>query len=338
MVRHIHRVWLSVIDLFSNQDADELEWYVPSGIAISELQRIHNVIKQFLEAPIGLDGKKASQLLSKKRRRRRRRSPSPVSDDDAVLSGDEPRRRKEKKKKEKEQYKSAQFIEDSDEEYGDMDAFLEKEKAQREKTSLAAASAGARPPTMKATGTKKRRRKAEGKKASKSKKSNEDDRSPTSGNSRSPAYRDMVNSDGSDVETAEIERSAPMPRPRPRPLTKRRPSSPPPSSEPDERPISLSPPLSREDSMKPIQRTKRLILSDDDEWHMSGFCKNDGIAFSLVIATCIEFNIFSSTQEGQKHMNRGWFFIFKLKPSHYYLDDACFKYFILDHFWHKAHH
>jgi replication fork protection complex subunit Tof1/Swi1 len=226
-----------------------LEWYVPSGIAISELERIHRVITQFLEAPIDLDGKKASQLLSKKRLRRRRRSPSPASDDDdAVLSGDEPRRKKkEKKKKEKEQYKSAQFIEDSDEEYGDMDAFLEKEKAQREKASLAAAGdAGARPPTMRATGTKKRRRKADGKKPPKSKKTKEDheSRSPTSGDSDHIAD---VESGGSDVEVIERAR----PRPRPRPLTKRRTSSPPPSSPPS-------------DTVKPVQRSKRLILSDDE--------------------------------------------------------------------------
>jgi replication fork protection complex subunit Tof1/Swi1 len=247
--------------LTRNQDADELEWYVPSGIAISEIERIQRVIKQFLEVPIDLEGKKASQLLSKKRRRRRRRSPSPASDDDAVLSGDEPRRKKkEKKKKEKEQYKSAQFIEDSDEEYGNMDAFLENEKAQREKASLAAAaSTGSRPTTMKATGTKKRRKKADGKKPPKSKKAKEDERSPTSGDSDHRA--NDVESDGSDAEI--IERAAPAaprPRPRPRPVIQRRPSSPPLSSSP----VPSSPVPS--DSAKPSQRrSKRLILSDDDE-------------------------------------------------------------------------
>ena len=237
-----------------------MEWYVPSGIAISELERIQRVIKQFLEAPIDLEGKKASQLLSKKRRRRRRRSPSPTSDDDAVLSGDEPRRKKkEKKKKEKEQYKSAQFIEDSDEEYGNMDAFLEKEKVQREKASLAAAaSTGSRPPTMKATGTKKRRRKTDGKKPPKSKKTKEGERSPTSGDSDHRA--NDVESDGSDAEI--IEPAAPRPRPRPRPLTQQRPSSPPLSSSPG--PVLSSPVPSN--SAKPSQRrSKRLILSDDDE-------------------------------------------------------------------------
>jgi replication fork protection complex subunit Tof1/Swi1 len=252
--------------LIRNQDADELEWYVPSGIAISELERIQRVIKQFLEVPIDLEGKKASQLLSKKRRRRRRRSPSPASDDEAVLSGDEPRRKKkEKKKKEKEQYKSAQFIEDIDEEYGNMDVFLEKEKAQREKTSLAAAaSAGSRPPTMKATGTKftkKRRKKADRKKPPKSKKTKEDERSPTSGDSDHRA-NDMLNQMEMMRKSLSVLRQLLRPdldrdqdhllSGAHRPLhcsSSLVPSSPVPS-----------------DSAKPSQRrSKRLILSDDDE-------------------------------------------------------------------------
>ena len=119
------------------------------------------MINQFLEAPFDLEGKKASQLLSKKRRRRRQvRSPFPSSGDDAViLDEDEPKRKKERKKKEATQYKSAQFIEDSDEEYGGMDAFLEKEKAMRERIEAAARERGRSIGTMKPTGTKKRRRK-----------------------------------------------------------------------------------------------------------------------------------------------------------------------------------
>lgn len=121
-----------------------------------------NVINQFLETPFDLDGKKASSLLSKKRRRRRRRAPSPDSEEDAENDDDEPKkRRKEKKKKEKEQYKSAQFIEDSDGEYGDMDSFLEKEKVLRHRVALAGAEAETsqdiRPPGMRAHGMKKRR-------------------------------------------------------------------------------------------------------------------------------------------------------------------------------------
>ena len=133
---------------------------MPASIVPSVLQERLNVVDQFLKNPIDLEGKKASDMLSKKvRTRRRRRSPSLGSD--VELPDDEPRRRKEKKKKEEKTYKSAQFIEDSDGEYGDMEAFLEREKLQREKTARAAAESG-KIATMRATGTKKRRTKGNG--------------------------------------------------------------------------------------------------------------------------------------------------------------------------------
>ncbi|KIJ16511.1 hypothetical protein PAXINDRAFT_98952 [Paxillus involutus ATCC 200175] len=139
------------------EDAEELQWVVPAAITPPVLQERMNVIDQSLKNPIDLDGKKASQLLSRKtRKRRRRRSPSLGSDNE--LPDDEPRRKKrERKKKEETKYKSAQFIEDSDEEYGDLEAFLEKEKALREKTARAAAESG-KATAMRATGTKKRRK------------------------------------------------------------------------------------------------------------------------------------------------------------------------------------
>jgi replication fork protection complex subunit Tof1/Swi1 len=176
------------------------------------------VIDQFLETPFDLGGKKASQLLSKKaRRRRRRRSPSPASDDEIVFDNEAPKgKKKEKKKKEKEQYKSAQFIEDSDEEYGDIEAFLEKEKAMREKAARVAAEAGdGRIGTMKPTGTKKRRRKVGDDKAGKKKRK---------GNSPSmPIDEISSQSDNSDsviVVSREQYPSAPRPRPRPRPIAR----------------------------------------------------------------------------------------------------------------------
>jgi replication fork protection complex subunit Tof1/Swi1 len=117
-----------------------------------------NVINQFLETPLDLGGKKAKELLSKKTRRRRRARRSPTPSDSDADNDDEPvRKKREKKKKEKETYKSAQFIEDSDEEYGDMEMFLEREKLLRERTAKAAAE-GNGIGTMKPTGTKKRRR------------------------------------------------------------------------------------------------------------------------------------------------------------------------------------
>ncbi|KAJ4477289.1 timeless protein-domain-containing protein [Lentinula aciculospora] len=144
------------------EDVEELDWYVPAAILPAELHSIIIVITQFLETPFNLEGKKASQLMSKKSRRHRKVK-APESDADDDFHEEEPRNRKktEKKKKEEVQYKSAQFIEDSDAEYGDLDTFLELEKKRREKTERAATILGeGRSGAMKSTGTKKRRRKA----------------------------------------------------------------------------------------------------------------------------------------------------------------------------------
>lgn len=150
-------------------DADELEWYIPAAILPSDLQSYMNVINQFLEKPLDLGGKKATQLLSKKTKRRRRRA---VSDDEgeAQLNSDddEPRQKKAKKKKEKETYKSAQFIEDSDAEIDD-EAFWARERAQRERTALLAADG--KVTNMRTTGTKKRKKRAGDKKAVKRRRS-----------------------------------------------------------------------------------------------------------------------------------------------------------------------
>lgn len=123
------------------EDAEELQWVVPAKIVPSVLQSAHDVVDQYLRNPIDLEGKKARELITKKtRRRRRRRSLTPNTD--VELPDDEPKRRKAKMKREEKTYKSAQFIEDSDEECGDMEAFLEREKALRERTAKAAEESG----------------------------------------------------------------------------------------------------------------------------------------------------------------------------------------------------
>ncbi|KAF9458264.1 timeless protein-domain-containing protein [Collybia nuda] len=262
-----------------DEDAEELEWYVPAAIRPSDLQSIIVVIEQYLETPFDLEGKKPSQLFSKKRRRRRRRSPSPVSDDDVVFPDDEPekKKRKEKKKKEKEQYKSAQFIEDSDEEYGDIEAFLEKEKKMRERASKAAAAAGdGRIGTMKATGTKKRRRKAGGDSTKNKKRKGSRPSSPA-------GHPDQDHSDDSRAGSVDLptnavkEPTTSVPRPRPKPLFKRGVSS---QSSPAVQSPSVNdappgggngsndsgPPTPVEADSPAIGRrtNNRLIISDDD--------------------------------------------------------------------------
>ncbi|KAG6918286.1 hypothetical protein DXG01_015378 [Tephrocybe rancida] len=250
-------------------DAAELEWYVPAGIAPSDLRSTLTVIDQFLANPIDLGGKKASELFGKqRRRRRRRRSPSPESGDDAVLDDDEPRRRKkkEKKTKEKEQYKSAQFIEDSDEEYGDIEAFLEKEKAMREKAQeAAAASSGLRTGNMKSQGTKKRRRKTENDSQNKRRRSDQ----ATNATNLSNSDGDMAESNNHDVGVIDEPRgpSSPSPpRPRPRPLHKRTPSTP--SADSTNQQASDNDDVVIIPSTPPsvlVSRRNRLVISDDDD-------------------------------------------------------------------------
>jgi len=191
---------------------------VPAALAPSELQSVLVVINQFIETPYDLNGKKASELLSKPRRRRRHRLSSP--ENDLPSDEDEPQKKKrEKKKKEKEQYKSATFIEDSDAEYGDIEAFLEKEKAQREKTARAAESGGIG--NMKSTGTKRRRKKTD---TGGGKKRKGNDESLLVSTRRQEAGSDTGQSENTDVDafgsrrsSAAASTSPPAERPRPRP-------------------------------------------------------------------------------------------------------------------------
>ncbi|KAG9310160.1 timeless protein-domain-containing protein [Chiua virens] len=246
------------------QEAEELQWVVPASIVPAVLQERLNVVDQFLKNPIDLEGKKASELLSKKTRRRRvRRSLSLGSD--AELLDDEPRpRRREKKKNEEKQYKSAQFIEDSDEEVGDMEAFLEREKVLREKTARAAAESG-KIATMRPTGTKKRRKKVKDAVIS----SAEED-SPVR---VAPDLLDDSNSDDEIVKALRSSRSpspAPEPKKRPRPRLVQKPkpaaatetiniSS---DSERQAQSHGLASPTS---SVRRPIRKGRLVLSDDEE-------------------------------------------------------------------------
>ncbi|KAH9947733.1 timeless protein-domain-containing protein [Amylocystis lapponica] len=231
---HLKLVFRLVYFHVLDEDAEELEWYIPASILPSDLQSSLNVINQFIETPLDLEGKKASQMLQKKRRRRRRRRRAPSEDSEASEKeeDEEPKNKKkrEKKEKEKQQYKSAQFIEDSDAEYGDMGAFLEKEKALRQRMAVAAAATG-QVATMKPTGTKKRRRKAEDKGADKKRRKGGGKARPKAAAAKDS---DKSGSDDSDLNifgspkastsTAraspgdlEIPTARPRPRPRPRP-------------------------------------------------------------------------------------------------------------------------
>ena len=153
---------------------DELQWYIPAGILPSDLQSSLNIINQYLEQPIDLEGKKASQMLSKKSKRRRRRQEDSDAEDDAASTDEERvKKKRQKKKKEQQVYKSAQFIEDSDAEYGDDEAFWARERAARERT--AALAAEGKIANMRASGTKKRKKKTGSGEAQKRQKASSDD-------------------------------------------------------------------------------------------------------------------------------------------------------------------
>ena len=269
---------------FAMSDAEELEWYIPSVVLPTQLQSSLNIINQYLETPIDLQGKKAADMLTKKKRRRRRRrspTPDPDGDDDVQL-----RKKKEKRQKEKQQYKSAEFIVDSDAEMGDMEEFLAKERALRQKTSALAAATGHG--GMRARGTKKRRRKGKddkgGKKRRKRGIDNDeggDDRESDAEDSGPEKVKEKGESDSEESELdvfgspkraqSEVtpDTSPPadgadedLPRPKPRPRPRRRaeasqPSSPGVADAPS--PVSANPRLASH-----MRSPSRGSLSDDE--------------------------------------------------------------------------
>ncbi|EJU01446.1 hypothetical protein DACRYDRAFT_16139 [Dacryopinax primogenitus] len=136
--------------------ADPMEWFCPAFVLPSELEGSIKVIDHFKLNPFDLDGKKAKTLIKKKPRKRRRRN---LDDEMAELFSDEeaPRKRREKRQQEKKQYKSAQFIEDSDADEEADRAFFKQEAELRARMAQISEVQGH---TMRSHGTKKRKSKA----------------------------------------------------------------------------------------------------------------------------------------------------------------------------------
>ncbi|THH04072.1 hypothetical protein EW145_g5791 [Phellinidium pouzarii] len=294
---HMKLVFRLVKFFMLDENADELEWYVPAAILPSDLQSSLVIINQFLETPLDLGDKKASQMLSKKTRRRRRRRAASDDEDSARELGsddEEPRKKRERKKKEQQQYKSAQFIEDSDAEYGNDEAFWAHERALRERTELLAAEG--KSGTMHATGTKKRKkRRANGDSEKKTKRRKgtalTDDENVDEGKQSSASDSDsddrlatkssrstFATTPPQDVSTRPVqEKKRPKPRPKPRYKGKvtsnekrsSRRSSLSNMSASSQRPsVSGSASNSEDDTQTVSRKTKtkaRIVLSDEDE-------------------------------------------------------------------------
>lgn len=225
-----------------------------------DMQNHLNVINQFLESPIDLQGKKPSELLKKKPRKRR-----PRADENG-----EPLAKKERKRKEEQKYKSATMIEDSDADEDEWAAFFEREKKLAEKTALASAATG-KSGAMRATGTKKRRRKEGKKRGKKREGSFTSEPEVEKSESESDEEPSTTQQDGGVVPPKQPTSEEPA-RPRPRPRKRLRASSPPQSSSPPLEPAPLLDPEEEVNgSPEPTTSTakpgrkNRLVVSDDED-------------------------------------------------------------------------
>ena len=229
-----------------------------------DMQSHLNVINQFLESPIDLQGKKPSELLKKKPRKRR---PRHVELDE----NGEPLAKKERKRKEEQKYKSATMIEDSDADEDEWAAFFEREKKLAERTALASAATGTSG-TMRATGTKKRRRN-EGKKKRRKRGGNvtSESEAEKSGSELDGGPSTVRAQQGDGTSPTKEPATEEPARPRPRPRKRLRASSPPQSSPPPLGPTPLSDAEDRGDggsepttSTNKQGRKNRLVVSDEE--------------------------------------------------------------------------
>ncbi len=120
-------------------DASLLAWHVPRGILPENLEASARIIEQFLREPFDLDGENAQDMLRKKRKKpvRRRRSPS--------LDGDGETVRRPQKQTEVQHFKSAAFIDDSDDDEEADREFFAREAQRREANRAAIGKASMLP-------------------------------------------------------------------------------------------------------------------------------------------------------------------------------------------------
>lgn len=119
-----------------------VHWTMPKTVLPDDIDSTVRIMRDFLRNPIDLDGQSAKDLLRKKRkqavRRAKRPAPGNNTDDDEVnIERPKKRRKATKRNAELQQFKSAAYIEDSDD-AAEADAKffareLELQKASRQK-------------------------------------------------------------------------------------------------------------------------------------------------------------------------------------------------------------
>lgn len=105
---------------------------MPKSVMPEDIDSTVRIMREFLRNPIDLEGKSAKDLLQKKRKKaimRKKRSAPRVenSGDEAVTAGRPTKRRKTKRAAELQQFKSAAYIDDSDDAAEADEAFYERE-------------------------------------------------------------------------------------------------------------------------------------------------------------------------------------------------------------------
>lgn len=104
-------------------------WYIPVEHMPSSLASDHKIIADFLLDPVDPNGKTAADLLRKKRKApvRKRKERAPVLNSEGEEIPEPIKKRQKKRQVEETQYKSAQFIEDSDDDEEADRAFFARE-------------------------------------------------------------------------------------------------------------------------------------------------------------------------------------------------------------------
>ncbi|KAK4685899.1 replication fork protection complex subunit TIMELESS/Tof1/Swi1, partial [Tremellales sp. Uapishka_1] len=135
----------------TNPDSPETQtWFLPSFIIPPAIATSIGALQQFLSAPVDLDGADPKSLIRKARPQRRRRGSLELSDEEVNAP-----KVRQKKKAETQIYKSAAFIEDSDDDEEKDRLFFEKEARQRLLNEEMAKKNGG---VMQSTGTKRKRK------------------------------------------------------------------------------------------------------------------------------------------------------------------------------------
>ncbi|OCF79113.1 topoisomerase 1-associated factor 1 [Kwoniella mangroviensis CBS 8886] len=254
------------------QGQETTKWFMPSSIIPSSLSTSLGALKQYLTSPPDLT-EDPKDLLRRRRppRQRRQRSTSGTpglsemeldSDTGELVRRVKAKKKRVKKVKEMQTYKSAAFIEDSDDEDPDITrAFFEREQQLRDEMNALAKEQGN---VMMSNGTKKRKRTGKGKGKDKDINVNKDEEADIGGSSLPPSSQVIDGLDDEDEEEDVLmqsdeddEEDGPTQR-------RKRPSLAPLDSQDDDKDEDESIPPS---TARPgvVGKVKRIVYSDEDE-------------------------------------------------------------------------